>query len=460
MGPEIKPGLSRAAFRCYFGLAGTVLIILIVATVIDYIAYKHNLRLNLTERKNYSLSERSRNILKGLKQKVIVTCFYPRDLPETDLMRKLLGYYADISPFFEFRMLDTLRNPMEMQRYGVQHMDKVTVVESAGKRAVIQVASETDLTNAIIRVTASEKKTIYFLMSGEGGLAGDGYKRYSKARNALEEEGYAVKRLDWEKTKKYIPPGTSLLTVCSLDKGFGDMDVGLMDNFINQGGKILFLLDPFVPGLDRFLAKYHVIIKNDIVVDEKSMLVGGDMFIPLIDPKKCGKHSIVSHIESPIGLPLVRSVEPGDPVPKNMSVESLLVTNPGTWTIPKSSYDKWEFDFVDGKGKIGPVSVAVAVNTFPAGKGGKIVVIGDSDFANDSYIDLFGGGNRDLFLNSVEWLVEGEGFVSQRPRVYQYEYVGLSEEKRKVLLFAVVLLPCFVFVSGMIIYLRNKRMRL
>jgi len=190
------------------------------------------------------------------------------------------------------------------------------------------------------------------------------------------------------------------------------------------------------------------------------MLVGGDMFIPLIDPKKCGKHSIISHIESPIGLPLVRSVEPGDSVPENMSVKSILLTNPGTWTISKSSYDKWEFDFVDGKGKIGPVSVAVAVNMFPAGKGGKIVVIGDSDFANDSYIDLFGGGNRDLFLNSVEWLVEGEGFVAQRPRIYQYEYVGLSEEKRKILLFAVVLLPCFVFVSGMIIYLRNKRMRL
>jgi ABC-type uncharacterized transport system involved in gliding motility auxiliary subunit len=461
MGSENKKLLSRIAFRYFFRLAAAVFIILTVAIAIDYIAYKHNYRFNLTERKSHSLSERSIKILEGLKEKVSVTSFYARDLPETALMRRLLGFYADVSPFFEYRILDTLRNPMEMQRYGVQYMEKVTVVEAAGNKEVVQVASEVDLTNAIVKVTTKGHKMVYFLILRKDALSKDIYKRYSKARSALENDGYFVKMLDWKDSDNYIPPDVSLLVVCAPDKDFGAVGIGLMNSLISQGGKILFLLDPFKAiDLNRFLMKHHVILKDDVVVDESSMLVGGDMFIPLMDPTKCGDHPIVSNVESRIGLPLARSVEAADSVPEEMSVETVLLTNSGAWTISKSAYDKWEFDFVEGKGKIGPVSVAVAVSFAPGDKRGRMVVIGDSDFVNDSYLDLFGGGNRDLFLNSVQWLVEGKGLIAKRPRVYQYDYLGLSEKKRGELLLTIVFLPVFVFIVGMLIYFRNKRRRL
>ena len=43
-----------------------------------------------------------------------------------------------------------------------------------------------------------------------------------------------------------------------------------------------------------------------------------------------------------------------------------------------------------------------------------MVVIGDSDFAANSVLGV--QGNRDLFLNTVNWLAQQENLIAIRPR--------------------------------------------
>ena len=43
-----------------------------------------------------------------------------------------------------------------------------------------------------------------------------------------------------------------------------------------------------------------------------------------------------------------------------------------------------------------------------------LVVIGDSDFANNRYSNF--SGNGDFFLNTVSWLAEEENLISIRPK--------------------------------------------
>ena len=47
------------------------------------------------------------------------------------------------------------------------------------------------------------------------------------------------------------------------------------------------------------------------------------------------------------------------------------------------------------------------------GKPGRIVVFGDSDFATNEYIEIY--RNRDLFVNSVNWLVGDSDAITVRP---------------------------------------------
>ena len=78
----------------------------------------------------------------------------------------------------------------------------------------------------------------------------------------------------------------------------------------------------------------------------------------------------------------------------------------------------------------GPISLAVAVSapvegaTPPPPADGqdanpnkpetRLVVVGDSDFAANSVAGI--AGNRDMFLNMVNWLAQQENLISVRPR--------------------------------------------
>ncbi|MEQ1570351.1 MAG: hypothetical protein ABMA64_32250, partial [Myxococcota bacterium] len=60
----------------------------------------------------------------------------------------------------------------------------------------------------------------------------------------------------------------------------------------------------------------------------------------------------------------------------------------------------------------GDLGRAVPADFSPKG-GARIVVIGDSDFAANQYLDW--GNNRDLFLNSIAWLAAEEDQIGERP---------------------------------------------
>ena len=78
----------------------------------------------------------------------------------------------------------------------------------------------------------------------------------------------------------------------------------------------------------------------------------------------------------------------------------------------------------------GPISLAVAVSAPVAGASApppaegqepdpnkpetRLVVVGDSDFAANSVAGI--GGNRDMFLNIVNWLAQQDNLISVRPR--------------------------------------------
>ncbi len=71
----------------------------------------------------------------------------------------------------------------------------------------------------------------------------------------------------------------------------------------------------------------------------------------------------------------------------------------------------------DGRDRRGPLPVMVAASLKPRAKGGeagRLVVIGDADFAADGYLAEL--GNRDLVLNSISWLTDEEALIARRPR--------------------------------------------
>jgi ABC-type uncharacterized transport system involved in gliding motility auxiliary subunit len=123
--------------------------------------------------------------------------------------------------------------------------------------------------------------------------------------------------------------------------------------------------------------------------------------------------------------------------------------------------------------KRGPISIAAAasapVATPPAGgKPGaetpteelqkldsRVVVFGDSDFASNVALGI--SGNRDLFMNAVNWLAQQENLIAIRPKEPDDRRVSMTANQQlRVLILALFVVPIVVFGSGVYAWWRRR----
>ena len=449
----------KRSTKQWLKLFGKISLVLAVAVFLEYLAVYYNQKFNLTGNLKYELSERTKKILHSLNHKVSIIYFGPRDKPRTDLIKRMLDLYVECSHKVSYKVVDPERNPMLAKRYNVGSSEEVAIVLYNGKKERVIVDSERDLTNAILRLS-TKKMNVYFLKrDGEY----DPFRTdsiYTDVLDLLKDENYIVKPLVW-KNKIFIPDDSALIIIWRPKKQFSKEELKALFSYFQRGGKLLFMLEPFTASsLNLIFKRFHVEIKDDIVVDERSKLVGGDMFMPMITQDMYyGKSVIVNTLLMPVMLPMSRPIYTKDTHVDGYKVNAFLKTSPYSWTITKEMYDKWEFDYKKGISKKGPLAVGVSI-CGNSKREGKIVVVGSAEFATNPYLDTPGLDNASLFMNMVEWLCRGENLIAQRPAPKKFRYRPLREEERKMLLYLVIFLPMTVFLVGIVLYLKMRKTKI
>jgi hypothetical protein len=77
----------------------------------------------------------------------------------------------------------------------------------------------------------------------------------------------------------------------------------------------------------------------------------------------------------------------------------------------------------------------------------RVAVIGDSDFASNFALGI--QGNRDFFLNTVNWLAQQENLVAIRPRQPEDRRITLTaNQQRRIFWLSLVFLPGLVLGTG------------
>ena len=83
----------------------------------------------------------------------------------------------------------------------------------------------------------------------------------------------------------------------------------------------------------------------------------------------------------------------------------------------------------------------------PVPAGGRMVVVGDSDFLSNAYVGL--SGNSDFLLNIVQWLTKDERFISIPVKETKFKVLLLTQHQRfLMLLFNIAILPLIFFLMG------------
>ncbi len=430
----------------------SALIVLGIIVLLAFITNRHNLRADLTSQGLYSLAEQTKSVLNNLQKDVTIYAFYKAG--DEVMAKDLLEEYAYRSDHVKYEFIDPNEKPQIARRYNVTQYNTV-VVESGIKRETITDFNESNLTNAIIKVTRELEKVIYFTQGhGERDIESEDARGFKTAADGIRNENYQVKGINLAEDK-IIPEDCSVLITAGPTVDFFPFELDSIASYIDNGGKYFAMIDPRVTtNLIPFLEEYKMHIGDNIVVDASGVgqLFGMGPEIPLISNYE--DHPIFKDFNVMTFYPQARSVSSTDEGKGGFSSEEILKTTSSSWG--ETDYMKREVKFDAGQDLRGPVSLAVVSSkTLAANKKAQVLVFGDSDFATNAYIK--NSGNYDLFLNIINWMAEEEDMITIRPKEIDDRRVNLTQKDSKVVLYvSVIALPLLVVIGGVIVYFKRR----
>lgn len=442
-----------------------VCIFLGVLVFINILSSRHKHRFDFTSSGIFTLAPQTQKIVASLPREISMTAFFQSESPTKSEFKNLMDGYLGLSDKIELTFVDPDKNPAIVKQYGVTTYGTV-VLESGQQETKVQNPSEENMSNAILKVIKDEKKKIYFLEGhGERSLDNTEGQGYSNAKKSLERDGFQVEKLLLLQTGK-VPDDADALVIAGPEKPVLPQEQKALEDFLQTGGSIVLLIDPQTnSGLEKFLARWGVELQEDIVIDPMSKMFGGDYAAPVVSQYMM--HDITKDFALPTIFPVLRSVTAKQV--EGVTVEELLQTGANSWAEMDFGGKKVKFD--EGVDKQGPVTIAVVASKKPdaadspvlgddekganeteakekpSAKQGNLVVLGDSDFANNTYFNF--SGNGDFFLNTTSWLAEEESLISIRPKERKDSPINLTSDTGAVLFFAgTVLFPGVIVLIG------------
>ncbi|MCK5452706.1 MAG: Gldg family protein, partial [Calditrichia bacterium] len=329
------------------------------------------------------------------------------------------------------------------------------VVESGIKRETINEFGESNLTNAIIKVTRELDKVIYFTTGhGERNIEGETPQDYKQAVDGITSENYMVKSINLAEERK-IPRDCSVLVSAGPKADFFPFELDSIKSYIEGGGKYFVMLDPQINiNLMDFLTTYKFQFQDDLVVDASGVgqLFGMGPEIPLVSNYE--DHEIFKDFSVMTFYPQARSIGESTEGEEGFTTTILFKSSPSSWG--EIDYKNRQVAFDADRDLKGPVPLAVvSTKSMSGNKKAQILVMGDSDFAASGYIQ--NSGNKDLFLNIVNWLAEEEDMITIRPKEIDDRRVNLTAKDSKIILYvSVIALPLLVVIAGVFVYFKRR----
>jgi len=415
-------------------------------------------RVDLTPEKRSVLSEHARSILASLDAPVSVSAFLRADDPRNREIEDLLTRVHAAQPLVQFRVLDLNRNPALARTFGVDAYGALAV-ESGGRRRDFANPDEQTLMAAIIQVTRPERPRVYLTAGNGERRLGDRERRngFSAANIALINERYEVGELALD-AETPVPDDAAALIVAGPERDLPPAVLRQVDAYLRRGGGVLVLLDPGqAPALVAQLQRYGIVASEEVVLDSDQRLFAGD-FLTMLVPGRNPSHPVSANLSAPPLLSAARPVRAADA--DGAHTTDLLSTSESSWRTPdRSVLATGSGEFVAGRDTRGPVAVAASAELPGEGDAhGRLVVIGDADFAANLLLDY--AGNRDLLLNAVDWLAgEGSMIGSRPPRQLPgvNQLFVSAEQGERIFWLGTLAQPAVVLVLGLVIVGLRRR---
>jgi ABC-type uncharacterized transport system involved in gliding motility auxiliary subunit len=446
-----------------------------VLVALAYLSARYPFRFDLTSEGRFSLTEPTVTMLKRLDRPVRIVFFHDPMMRETVELYQLI---AAQTRRITVEFFDPVINPAQARMLGVNFAG-TAVMESEGRRLQVNGDSETDIANGILRVSQSATQRVCFLdghgepdpfsmeshdhlESAAGHSHGLGVKYVlherhgmAKARHALETLNYTVEKVLLLQRADRLS-GCAVLVVAGPKVPLLPVETATIRAYLAGGGHALFMIDPFVrTGLEPVLLEYGIVVDDDIVIDQASHF-WADVSSPAVSDYN--RHQVTRDLPLTF-FPGARSFSPATQRVPGTSVVPLVNSSKNSW----GQADQERVGFVKGRDLPGPNTLMVVAlrrpvtpdGAAPDGPRSRIAVVGDSDFATNSFFHIMGNGA--LFLNTINYLAAQENLIGLQPRTSDLPRVNLTNRQMKATFFlSVILVPALLAVVGTAVWWRQQ----
>ncbi len=431
--------------------------------------------MDFSRNKLFSLSPYTEKILNKLKKKVTFTVF--NNLDYNDPFPEILALYQERSSKINFRFIDPARNIKLREKYNIKNMGTVIATCSNYKPLRFNYTDFYKLGRKNSRETVELLRYEKMLTAVLYNFMNPGSYRCLLIDGHQENNSYSLENYGISKFKaalnidkillKKAPLSAGLLKNADLvivsgpQKDYSYKEILHLKRYIENEKSVLFLLDPFntnkepLNNLKKLLGEYNIVLRDDLVIDkqhffyEKQNRRGS----PLYPAVQYDYHSIVNELDKynlTSYLYRCRSIKL-PPKKSKIRIEPFIKSFNAAWgetAAPEIYFDKNDIR--------GPLVLGAGIQ---APGIGRLAVIGDSDFIRNRFIDT--GGNKDLILNVVNWLLYRENKVSVRAKQIKNTKIALGTSQQKLFywLFSVII-PLLIIIFGLVIYFIKRSFKL
>lgn len=315
-------------------VVGTLLLVAI-AMMANYLAFRHYRRWDWTTEGSFTLSERTETVLRDLDGDVDIYLVMSAAEGNYQDLRELLERYRAISQRVVLHFVDPDRSPAEYQlvreRFHLGNAmlasgavgSDVAVVLVAGERqweitrddlvtfdfdayaedgeTVIDVRSEQALTGGILEVTSGrETKVCLTTGHGEWSLEGGGERSLGGLQNEMRRENLELDVIE-TRGRSELPADCDVIYVVGPEQAFSAEEAALFRDHLHRGGNLFLALDPVLErgdvaptGLEEMLRELGVRVDRSVVLELDSARM------PPSNPNPIGPFLVMDYAEHPI----------------------------------------------------------------------------------------------------------------------------------------------------------------
>jgi len=424
----------------------TVVLLLAVVAGLATLTHRYSLSFDWTHGARGSISEPSRELVKGIEQPIGFVVFLGEEEELRNRVRAVVERYRAADPAIALEFVNPDLDPQRSREFGVSQPGQIFVTVGE-QRQQVERFTEAGITNALARAARAEDRFVVFTRGhGEPDPLGEANHDLGQLGQHLRERGLRIQRS--HVARDGVPDNTALLVIAGNREDWLPGAVERVRDWVEDGGNLLWLVDPYGKPLEPLAKQLGVGIPTATVKDETGQMVGVD------DP---GMVLIFQYGEDPVTGPL----EAVTLFPHATMVDASGVDDWDRQNLLTTSNDAWleghEGDYLgDGPFNLGVLMSREREVAEDITEEQRIAVIGSTAFLSNAFIG--NGVNLELGTRLFNWASADPVNLSVPVRSAPDRQLDLSRTGYTVIgSFFLLVLPGLFLATGVFVWWQRRR---